>query len=314
MRIVMGADGRPGEQAALNLIKRLRFGGGEAGSEADVVYVIEALPFPWWGAGEMSSPEVVEQLMEAQEGIGIAVTKRVATDLGGAVRQTRCVIRHGSAPDQLMTHAEDAHADLIAAGGRAHGALSAFLTGSVGRGLVIGAKQSLLIAKGDPAPEGPVRAVLATDHSRYADRCLTTLLNLAPKGIAHLTVLTAYPRESVEAIRPFLPEYVLDPASWIDDSLRQRNERVIERLTPLGCTFDSRVVNDPPNEAIKKAMQETGADLLILGAQGHGWVERLTVGSVSFHQVVAEPFSVLVLRAPAVVGEDSPDTGGEIAV
>jgi nucleotide-binding universal stress UspA family protein len=181
----------------------------------------------------------------------------------------------------------------------------------VGRGLVIGAKQSLLIAKGEVAPEGSVRAVLATDHSRYADRCLTTLLNLAPKGIAHLTVLTAYPRESVEAIRPFLPDYVLDPANWIDDSLRQRNDHVKERLAPLGCTFDERVVNEQPNAAIKQAMEETGADLLILGAQGHGWVERLTLGSVSFHQAVVEPSSVLILRAPNGAGEDSTAAGGE---
>jgi nucleotide-binding universal stress UspA family protein len=312
MRVVLGVDGKHEDRAALNLVKRLRFGADGAGCEADLVNVIEALPFPWWGAGEMSSPEVVEQLMEAQEEIGTAVTKRAAADLGGAVRQTRCVIRHGSAPDQLMVHAEEAHADLIAVGGRAHGNFSAFLTGSVGRGLVIGAKQNLLIAKGEVAPEGPVRAVLATDHSRYAERCLTTLLALAPKGLSHLTVLTAYPRESVEAIRPFLPEYVLDPASWIDDSLRQRNDRVIGLLAPLGCAFDGRVVNDTPNAVIKQTMEETGADLLILGAQGHGWVERLTLGSVSFHQVVAEPFSVLVLRASAAKGEDSPGKASEM--
>jgi nucleotide-binding universal stress UspA family protein len=313
MRIVVGVDGKQGDQAALHLVKRLRLGESGAGCEADIVNVIEALPFPWWGSGEMSSPEVVEQLMEAQEENGIRVTKRAAAELEGAVRQTRCIIRHGSAPDQLMIHAEDAHADLIAVGGRAQRAVSAFLAGSVGRGLVIGARQSLLIAKGEVAPEGPVRAVLATDHSRYADRCLTTLLNLAPKGIAHLTVLTAYPRESVEAIRPFLPDYVLDPAGWIDDSLRQRNDHVKERLAPLGCTFDGRVVNEQPNAAIKQAMEETGADVLILGAQGHGWVERLTLGSVSFHQAVVEPSSVLILRAPNVAGEDSAAAGGELS-
>jgi nucleotide-binding universal stress UspA family protein len=312
MRIVLGVDGKQGDRALLNLTKRLRFGEGGAGCEADLVNVIEALSLPAWGMGEMASPEVVEKLMEVEEENGIGVTKRATDYLAGAVRQTRSIIRHGSAPDQLMAHAEDAHADLIAVGGRAHGGLSAFLTGSVGRGLVIGAKQSLLIAKGDVAPEGPVRAVLATDHSRYADRCLTTLLNLAPKGIAHLTVLTAYPRESVESIRPFLPEYVLDPASWIDDSLRQRNDHVKELLAPLGCTFDGRVVNDYPNAAIKQTMEETGVDLLILGAQGHGWVERLTLGSVSFHQVVAESFSVLVLRAPTAAGEDSANAGDEM--
>lgn len=37
-------------------------------------------------------------------------------------------------------------------------------------------------------------------------------------------------------------------------------------------------------------------ELLILGAQGHGFWERLTVGSVSFHQAIAESHSVLMLR------------------
>jgi hypothetical protein len=37
--------------------------------------------------------------------------------------------------------------------------------------------------------------------------------------------------------------------------------------------------------------------LLILGAQGYGFWERLMVGSISFHQAIAEPHPVLILRA-----------------
>ena len=36
--------------------------------------------------------------------------------------------------------------------------------------------------------------------------------------------------------------------------------------------------------------------LMILGAQGHGFIERLLIGSTSLHQVAAEPYPVLVLR------------------
>ena len=39
------------------------------------------------------------------------------------------------------------------------------------------------------------------------------------------------------------------------------------------------------------------ADLLVLGAQGHGFLERLTTGSVSLDQAVARPYSVIVMRA-----------------
>ncbi|MBC8134649.1 MAG: universal stress protein, partial [Fibrella sp.] len=40
----------------------------------------------------------------------------------------------------------------------------------------------------------------------------------------------------------------------------------------------------------------TGADLLIVGAQGHTLMERLSLGSVSFRQAMTAPYSVMILR------------------
>ncbi|RYG31629.1 universal stress protein, partial [bacterium] len=48
----------------------------------------------------------------------------------------------------------------------------------------------------------------------------------------------------------------------------------------------------------RTTMSETGSDLLILGARGHGLIERLLIGSLALHVVVAEPYSVMVLRLP----------------
>jgi nucleotide-binding universal stress UspA family protein len=98
-------------------------------------------------------------------------------------------------------------------------------------------------------------------------------------------------------MRPFLDEFALDPAEWIEKNLEERNEKVRQILEPLGCPIDTRVYADAAASSIPVAMKETGAELLILGAQGHGFLERLTLGSTSFHQVMAEPYSVLVLRA-----------------
>lgn len=296
-RIVIGTDGREADERVARMITRLQLFGADK-PEIDVVSVVESLPFPWWGAGEMSSPELVEQLMEAAEANSLTATQRLSGAVKGVSKATRSVVRHGSPADQLIEHAEDSRADLIAVGGSKHSAIGAFLAGSVGRGLVIGSKQSLLVVKGEVAETGPIRAVLATDHSKYMDHALVVLQNLAPKGIGHLTVLTAYPQEFIQTVRPLLPEFVLDPGEWVTKNLEERNAKVIETLKPLGCTFDSVLVDEHPNEAIKKVMAETGADLLIVGAQGHSWVDRVTLGSVSFHQVIGEPYSVLVLRAP----------------
>ncbi|GAB4453984.1 MAG: universal stress protein [Armatimonadaceae bacterium] len=303
MKTIIGVDGRAGDEHLVRFLRRLRFAGESgAGCSADVVNVVESIPFVWMSTPELSSPVLMEQLLEQQEETGLVAANRTAEKLATTMTGCRSMVRHGSPTDQLLAHAEDSNADLIVVGGVQQGEFTAFLTGSVGRGLVIAAQQSLLIVKGDIAPEGPIRAIFATDHSRYADRCLETLLRFAPQGIEHLTVLTAYPKETIYSLRPLLPEFILDPAEWVKKNLHERNEQVIEKLKPLGCTFDSLVLDDHPNPAIARTMQEHDADLLILGARGHNLVERLTLGSVSFHQVLAEPYPVLVLRAPEEQG------------
>jgi hypothetical protein len=44
-------------------------------------------------------------------------------------------------------------------------------------------------------------------------------------------------------------------------------------------------------------MDAMSADLLILGAKGHGFLERITMGSVSLRQAIAGMYSTLILRA-----------------
>jgi nucleotide-binding universal stress UspA family protein len=195
-----------------------------------------------------------------------------------------------------MEYADRVEARLIAVGGTHKGALRAILTGSVARALVIAAHQSVLVARGEPDADGPIRAVFATDHSAYADRCLQQLLTLAPRGISHLTVLTCFPRDFVQPIRPRFPEFVLDPCEWIESNLRERNEQVKAELAPLGCEIETRVFPGTAAIGIPRVMKETGAALLILGAQGHGFVDRVKLGSTSYQQVMAESYPVLVLR------------------
>jgi len=43
-------------------------------------------------------------------------------------------------------------------------------------------------------------------------------------------------------------------------------------------------------------MHSTGAELMVVGAHGKGWIERLLIGSTSLHEVIDEPYNVLVLR------------------
>ncbi|MES2460595.1 MAG: universal stress protein [Armatimonadota bacterium] len=294
MRIVLGIDHGGYWKTAGDLLTRLRFRDGVV----DTVHVVEP------PACQFGEPiEALVKLVAEQDEKADFEGQRQAEEASAALRDRghltgACTVSSGHAAAELLQYADKVTAGVIAVGSSGKGAVKSFLLGSVGRGILIGSQLSVLIARGSGERRGPLRAVLATDHSVYANRCIDTLLHLAPQGISNLTVLTTYPKDALEALRPFLPDFVLDPAAWIEEGLAKRNAEVMARLEPLGCRLDSRVRSESVHDAIRQAMEETQADLLILGAQGHGFIERLTLGSVSFQEGMTEPHSVLVLRAP----------------
>lgn len=182
------------------------------------------------------------------------------------------------------------------------GRIQAMLFGSVSRKLVISAPASLCVAKRDVDPHRPLRAVLATDHSPYMARCVDQLLAWSPRGIGEILIVSAVPRAL------FGPEFATAYpvagmgtggdalGAWSEDSLRKLNAGLQDRLSGLGCKVRARVVGAGPSEAIAAAVSETRADIVIVGAQGHGFMERVVMGSVSMNEVVGTEHNVLVLR------------------
>ncbi|MBC8135777.1 MAG: universal stress protein, partial [Fibrella sp.] len=168
------------------------------------------------------------------------------------------------------------------------------------------------LARGNLGVEGDtshrVRAVLATDHSPYMNRCIDLLLRFRPQGLEHITVLTAYPEDSLDSIQSYLPNLAVSPAAAIRRDLEERNHSLVRRLTdafrPLSTTVSSQVSGEPVECAITRTMEVTGADLLIVGAQGHTLMERLTLGSVSFRQAMTAPYSVMILRVGRAEAEE----------
>jgi nucleotide-binding universal stress UspA family protein len=334
MKVVLGVEDKCEAEnplLAASLLRELRF----PNASVDVVNVIRFAPYSDWGAEFAMSASTFDDLDKAiRDG-----AERLVSRIAAQVRHGKTALpeeadpeyvrgvvrRENSITEGLLSYATEANTDLIAVDGPHSGLLASFLTGSVARSLVCDSHPtSLLLAKKPalshrtPTPKVPattarvecdsaplstkgLRAVLATDHSAYADRCVDELLRLAPGGISHLTVLTAYPEVELEAIGTVLPDLTIEPQSVICKMLWERNEEVLHRLEPLlksdDATSESRVVGLPVNDAIAQSMKETNADLLILGARGHGFLERLSLGSVALHHAMAAPYSLLILRA-----------------
>lgn len=205
-------------------------------------------------------------------------------------------LREGHVVNELMAEARDSRADLVAVTLNAQETLGHFFFGSVGRKMIFQCPTSFFVYKPTTAPSTLKRAVFATDHSPFAQKSLEHLISLRPQGMEHITVLTAYPHNLTSALAPFVSQLGVDVSRWIEEKLYQENEAVVQRLKQEGFHAVAEVRGEPIHEAIESSVKRNDAGLVILGAQGHGMLEGLSLGSVTAHQVLHTPHSVLVVR------------------
>lgn len=296
MRVLLGADMGEGVDApVVRLLKRLRFNA----VQIEPVRVVVPPSVPLWDAGAGFPPMVLTDLVETEEKRGKELVEGIAQNLGADATPPK--VLHGMPTDKLLAHADEIGADLIAVDGHEDNPMLAFFIGSVARGLVLGARQSVLLAKPNDIPaDQPVRAVLATDHSDYANACWEHLMRFWPRGISHITILTSYPEDRLKAMEPMLPPMAVSATQAMHDQLSARNTALATRLAecfhPACTTITSVISTLPVHEAIAEQMKADNADLLILGARGHGLFERLALGSVALKESLTLPQSVLVVR------------------
>ena len=294
MKIVLGVDSEGSYVHALNWLIRLRF------READVLLtaVLEPLRPPLSGILAPLPEEVLLQSLQAQEQAAEQALQQARAALEAAGIPTRSEIRRGHASTEVLQAAEAHHADLLALGSTGKRGWRAWLLGSVGRAAITHAHQSVLIAHQSPTPEKPLEVVVATDHSDYSRRCLQLLLQFAPQGIQKLLLTTAFELdgEMLELLARTTPAIKEMGSQWVIEQLHERNRELCEQLRPLGAGCESLVVEGPPIPALRTVLEETGAELLVLGARGHTLLERLTLGSISHHFATAEPYNLLILR------------------
>jgi nucleotide-binding universal stress UspA family protein len=296
MKILIGVDTNCTYKSALHLCERLRF----PNPAWTLAHSVETgLTFPGYGSPSETAHAIDFARLAHQAG-QIAIDN-AATDAMENGLQVEPHLLLGNAAESMMRFADENGVDLIAVHSERKGRLGSFFLGSVSRGLAISAKQSILISKGQAPTGGPVNAVYAIDHSSYSTCALERFLEMAPSGIKKIHVLTSVhlsendPNFNTSRQMPIERKLVEEAKSKVG--------RVVNGLSSAGYAVTGHVYNLPVDEAINRGMTNAGAELLIMGAQGHGFLHRLTLGSTALHQVVVEPYSVLLLR-PGCAVED----------
>lgn len=284
MKALIGIDQECKYIASLNLLARLEL--------QDPVWHLSHVRDTFLSAnwqGSSKGPAVMDRsdldIRNSRKLLGDAV--QYAKDLG---IEGIGHMPEGSVSETLIREANDLGVDLICTGSGAPNNIRNFMLGSVERALEIKARQSVLIGRGAPEQSGPVSAVLATDGSKYCEAAFDRFLSWMPKGLKYVTVVS-----STEQSGPWDFESHSDDDVW--DELAVRVSQIQEKFLAFGVEVHTRITQEPVRKAIDKEMRRMEADLLVMGAEGHSFLERLNVGSVALYEVSNSEYPVLVMRA-----------------
>ena len=292
MKAIVGVDANEAYKPALCLLGRLGFPNVAVTLLNVVSPVMPYLP------PESSDAELQADYLKVVENAGLNALDSAVDEACSRDLHARTKLVFGSPADGIMEEVAAQHADVVAVAATHHGTWSSSFLGSVCRALAIGCPASLLVAKGDSPRVRPFRVVFATDHSAFSQRCLEKFLAMNPKGIDEIHVVSAFSLsdQQAEVLARNLPALGGDVDRWLEEQIETKNEEVCARFRAAGFQTTARATNASPNDAIRQAMQETKSAMLIVGSHGKGFLARTFIGSVSLHQVVAEPYPVLVIR------------------
>lgn len=292
MKVVAGIDELERSRGLVQLLEGLQF----KSCELELINVIERL-------GESSIPNVqhdlIAKFLKMQEAEAAGLLKSAAAYISkehGYKVSTRLLT--GFSANKVIQYASEAKADILALGSSGKGLIQKALVGSVGKKALITAPCSVLISRNTEALKRPLTAVLATDHSEYAQRWLEKFTSWQPQGFDKIVVTTVHTAGTFVGMGANVADIEEEFTGWMRSELNRRSDQLVSRLLPLAKKVSSRVEKgERIDDTLERVMREEKADLLIMGAQGHGFLERALIGSTSLEMALNRQLSTLVVRA-----------------
>ena len=148
-----------------------------------------------------------------------------------------------------------------------------------------------------------MKILLATDGSEFSNAAVDECKKYIESGMAtEVKVVAVY-----EAQIPIVAEPMAmasDCYQKLNDFARDRSReaaqqartRLLEVKTERAIEITTETEMENPSSFIPKAAKAWGADMIIVGSHGRGFLGRIALGSVSDAVVHSAPCSVLVVR------------------
>ncbi len=300
MNIVLGSDGSIEADIASAILKKLPI-------PKDGRFTVAMATAPPATIGMALAPEhsvdayeVAADAWKIQRQIAEQTVANLSTRLNEAGLTAAPRVLEGEAGAELLTLAKDIQAEVVAIGSGANNRLTAFLLGSVSRKLLLYSDSSILIGRRMEAAdhEGTyarlrrkekLDVLIAYDGTPGAELAIQSLSRLKRPVFGKITVLTINDR-----IPPFGLEGAEAEEATCD--LVKIASGARDRIAVASDTVEIAVGHGIPSQVIASKAKELDVDIIVMGANRHGIMERLIIGSCSYETMLAAPCSVLILR------------------
>ena len=249
---------------------------------------------------EALQPIMLTDLERAQ--LLAALNEYVAPDRAASGVAIETILDESSdVPAAILSYAASTHADLMILGTHGRSGFRRLVLGSVAEKVLRTAGCPVLTVPPHApgaVPRGLVsfeRILCPIDFSRSSARALEHAASLAQEARGRLTVMHVVdlPPDVSEPPNPALADY---RAARFGQA-RGELTKAIRASVPAGCAADELVLAGKPHREILRVASEQAADLIVMGVQGRGAVDRLFFGSTTSHVVRQAACPVLTLRA-----------------
>jgi nucleotide-binding universal stress UspA family protein len=265
-KLLVCADGSPASQGAL-----------------EAAFVLARL-WPcrmWWlqvlecnpGFASQAIDSIPEWEQEARDGLQAVLSRPEAQGL-----KTEILIRQGEVVHRaILAEAEKRQPDLIVMGRRGRTELAGLLMGSV-TARVVGLSSVNVLMVPRKSPLTFQRLLVAIDGSPCSEAAWREALSLSRAWVSHLVAVSVAQKDAE------VPE------------VQEILQKVQGEADREGIPLDTLILKGAPGEALIRAAQARGSDLLILGSRGRTGLSRLIMGSVAEQIIGQARCPVLIVK------------------
>ena len=292
MNVLVATDGSQYGQWALSWVAKLPL------TKAPRVTALHVVDRAWLRGPFRTRPEILRVDARSARTLKRAQEQLASLKLMGTVRKEQ-----GAVAPTILKRAPKRDG-LLVVGSKGLDALDRFTLGSVSTKLIQYATCPVLVVKSEAVPLRQI--TLATDGSPASAQAMEFVLTrLQPdrstgKGKRvpiHVSVV------HVIARRPLAPIDIGTTIPWtkyrglkVTEVSQKLLEQSVQKLVKAGFTAEPLCQSGNPAEQIMKVASKQQADLIVMGAQGLGAIDRFFLGSVSTRVVQYANCAVLVVR------------------